>query len=210
MIEPVIGTIAIDAGHGGKDPGAISYIAGKNESSKIPYKWIFEGTKTDLCEADLNYVMAGKIAKNLVETHKIPVVVIRPTRSCFLTPYSRLSLFQNSCAKMLLSVHMNSYSGFATGFEVLVGKYSESKTFLLANKVASAIRKCLPNQFPFRGIKIRPDLTLLSTLNPSIIIEPGFLTDLDFVEWIIKEENQDELSLEIAGALADEFFNRPA
>lgn len=101
VIEPrkafTIRTIALDTGHGGKDPGAI----GRRRGTK---------------EKDVALILSKKI-KGLLENADIDVVMIRDNDTFVALP-KRSDMANDSAADIFVSIHMNaSRSKLMRGFE---------------------------------------------------------------------------------------------
>lgn len=157
--KPLTGEIiAIDAGHGGNDPGAVS-CSGLKESNL--------NRKLALHVCELLKGLGASIVLTYHEEEKTPLK-------------KRLEIATSEKANLLLSFHFNSASNpQASGCEVLYGgKTSEfqEKGKKLANLIAFEISSAL--NIKCRGTKKRNDLYLLKySPFPAVIIEPLFLSN---------------------------------
>ena len=142
--------VAIDPGHGGRDPGAVSQ--GRQE-------------KDDVLRLALT---VGAI----LEQNGIDVIYTRTT-DVYNTPFEKATKANNAGADLFVSFHRNATpSGEATGAEVLV--YEDTG---LPAKLARAILDELEDiGFDDRGVIERKNLVVLRrTQMPAVLVEVGFL-----------------------------------
>ncbi|MCC7430399.1 N-acetylmuramoyl-L-alanine amidase [bacterium] len=195
-----IDTIVLDAGHGGKDPGAI----GKNKTQ----------------EKDVCLAVVLKLGKLIEESLGIKVVYTRKT-DIFIPLHERGKIANVANGKLFISIHANSSknsesSGLETYF--LSSSKSEAATkiaerenevinleddqseyqdfdnanFIVASmmqsefakeseKIAGKIQEALEKKFKIktRGVKQAGFLVLWRTSMPSILVETGFVTNAE-------------------------------
>lgn len=149
--------ICIDAGHGGKDPGAVS---GKRRE------------KDD----------ALKIAKRLrkvLEVNGLDVVMTRTTDR-YDSPSQKAAIGNQSGADYFVSIHRNSSDNkSAKGIEILVYN-TAGKKYEMALDICRRFksRGFKSRGFKDRGITIRTDLAVLRrTKMPAMLIELGFISN---------------------------------
>lgn len=165
--------VALDAGHGGANPGA---VYGERKES----------------EDALNLVLAiGPI----LEAHGIHVFYTR-TDDVFETPYQKAQEANAAGADYFVSIHRNSspYPNQYSGIESLVyNRYSQAG--VLAFNINSQLEQV---GFINHGVNERPNLIVLnSTEMPAVLVEVGFInTDAD--NYLFDTKFQ-----EIAQAIAD-------
>ena len=181
--------IIIDAGHGGEDPGAIG-INGKYEK-------------------DLNLQIALVIGEEL-KSRGYTVVYTRTQDKMLYLPEEnikgmrKISDLKNRCKLteeyengILVSIHMNSYGASKySGLQVYYMDGNEESA-LLATKIQQSVKNSLqPNNK--RQIKSGKDMYILehSNLN-AVLIECGFLTNVEECEKLSQKEYQKELSFAI-------------
>lgn len=153
--------VFLDAGHGGRDPGAVA--GGVQE-------------KTFTLDID------SRIAK-LLKEHNITVERTRTT-DVFVDSTPRATKVKNSKAKYCISSHIN--AGKGTGAEVLISKYNDGK---LANEILKELTKLgLRNRgVKKRTLKNGQDYYYIHRLTGSVttlIVEYGFIdtkADRDFI-----------------------------
>lgn len=145
--------IFIDAGHGGKDPGAVN---------------------GDIYEKDIALQIALKL-NTALKNNGFETAMSRAT-DVFIPLSERAKKANNFNADIFISLHLNSSTNSnAEGIEFLV---YENKG--VNNKLASNIQNELIKikGIVNRGIKERKDLAVLnSTRMPAILIEVGFISN---------------------------------
>ncbi len=144
-------TIAIDAGHGGRDPGAV--FQGRQEKDDV--------LKLALAVGDL------------LEQKGIDVVYTR-TEDVYDTPYQKAVIANENDADFLVSIHRNAVpiAGSASGVESLV--YADRG---IPAQMARAINNELQSLgFNNRGVIERPNLAILRRSQmPAVLVEAGFI-----------------------------------
>ncbi|AZO95291.1 N-acetylmuramoyl-L-alanine amidase [Halocella sp. SP3-1] len=145
--------ICIDAGHGGKDPGAVS-----------------DGVQ----EKNINLKIALKLSTKLIGAgYKI---IMTRDDDVFVPLYERARLANKKNADVFVSIHNNAAgNSAAAGTETLYypGSVQGEKLAGLVQK--ELIRKL---QRADRGIKERKELVVLSsTAMPAVLVECSFLTN---------------------------------
>jgi N-acetylmuramoyl-L-alanine amidase len=154
--------IAIDAGHGGHDTGAVG-PTGLKESH----------TNLDIA-LQLGYLLDG-LNWEVLQTR---------TSDYFVSLSARCELANHFKADYFISIHCNSDGQNAKGIETLV--YSQNS---LVSKLAEAVQAELLKAIgdTDRGIKTRPDLAVLKgTQMPAILCEVGFISNPTY-EKLFKE-----------------------
>jgi N-acetylmuramoyl-L-alanine amidase len=157
--------VVVDAGHGGKDPGAPS-ISKKTEK-------------------DLNLIIAKKIAAKL---GMIPNVTVLMTRNedVYLTLEERAAFANNNNANLFISVHANtneraSINGVETYYmNDMTVTNKQSERSLKSAKFAALIHKetLLATGFLDRKIKSADYRVLVKTRMPAILMETGYLSNV--------------------------------
>lgn len=220
--------IVLDAGHGGKDPGAVN---GKNQEKTI----------------NLNVTL--KVGK-LIEQNcsNVKVIYTRKT-DVFVELYKRADIANKAGADMFVSVHTNAAtSKSAKGAETYLLGVEENRTSANFN-VAAAENKAIllesdyeahyegydpnvaesqiifefmQNEYQKESLKMasmvqdgmikgakRPDrgvhqagyLVLWKSAMPSILIELGFISNAEECKYLVSTAGQDELSKHIAKSI---------
>ena len=179
IVKPVVLTniVVIDAGHGGKDVGAVA----KDEEGNMI---IDEEGNPVLTEKDLNLYISRKI-RDYLTADGVKVVMTRDDDSYSGTELenllARANLANNVDASLFVSIHNNSaISPKANGTEVCYtptssGAYGTTSMDFAQNILGPLVEASgLTN----RGLSSRPNLAVLKyTKMPAVLIECGFLTN---------------------------------
>lgn len=170
-------SIMIDAGHGGRDPGAV--YNGRQE-------------KDDALRLAL---AVGEILQN----RGLDVEYTRTT-DVYETPFEKAMEANQSGADLFISFHRNSFprDNEVSGVETLVYDLSGLKY-----EIAEAISEGLATVgFVDLGVKARPNLVVLRRTDmPAVLVEAGFLnSDTDNQ---LFDQNFDDIALVIAEAILD-------
>lgn len=165
--------IALDAGHGGWNPGAV--YEGRQEKDDV-----------------LNLTMA---VGNILEQNGVRVVYTR-TDDIYESPYQKAQEGNMSGADYFVSIHRNSspYPNQYSGVETLV--YSQyGQAAVMAENINSELEKV---GFVNQGVNERTNLVVLrDTDMPAVLVEVGFInSDVD-------NEMFDTRFNDIAQAIAD-------
>lgn len=143
--------IVIDAGHGGRDPGAV--FEGRQEKDDTLRLALAVGT------------LLRRAGMNVIYTR---------TEDVYDTPYQKAVIANNNNADYLVSIHRNAMPipGSASGIEALV--YADRG---VPAAMARAINKNLEAVgFRNRGVIERPNLAILRrSAMPAVLVETGFI-----------------------------------
>ncbi len=144
-------SIMLDAGHGGRDPGAV-----------------YEGRQEK--DDNLNLVLAiGEILQN----NGVDVEYTRTT-DVYETPYEKAMEANNAGVDLFVSIHRNSFptDNTVSGVESLVYDLSGLK-YEMAQNINEQLETV---GFVNLGVKARPNLVVLRrTRMPAILVEVGFI-----------------------------------
>lgn len=170
-------SIMLDAGHGGRDPGAV--FNGRQEKDDT-----------------LRLVLAiGEILAN----NGIDVQYTRTT-DVYESPYQKAMKANNAGVDFFISIHRNSFptDNVVSGVESLVYNLSGIKL-----QMAENINEQLEAVgFVNLGVKARPNLVVLRrTRMPAVLVEVGFInSDIDNM---LFDNNFDDIALAIASGILD-------
>lgn len=216
-----VGTVIIDAGHGGHDPGA-------------SYSWPFAGGMVH--ERDLNLDLAKRLSALLTLAHPTLDVIMTRTDDRFLSLAERSAIAANrplgSRGALFVSIHINSaQTPSAQGFEVLIKRQEKQVALLdeltpLANiplfashsqaqlnrllnnrnlVVASIFEETMSSQLVTarsRGIK-EQDLWVLNQCRmPAVLVEVGFLSNEQDARRLVDGTYRQHLAQVLANAVA--------
>ena len=141
--------VCLDAGHGGKDSGAVGY--GRKEKDDV-----------------LRMVLR---VSDILKAAGVKVYLTR-NNDIFESVYQKATEANIMGVNFFASFHRNAASGKAAGFETLV--YSNSGAAKVCADAANAAMAKLG--FKNRGTKVRTDLVVLnSTKMPAVLFEMGFI-----------------------------------
>ena len=147
--------IAIDPGHGGRDPGAV-----------------YEGRQEKDDALDLALAVG-----QILEDSGIDVVYTR-VEDVYNTPFEKATMANNSGADLFVSFHRNAMPtpGSASGAEVLV--YEDEG--LPAEVARSVLAELAEVGFTDRGVIERKNLVVLRrTQMPAVLLEVGFIDNTE-------------------------------
>ena len=164
--------IAVFAGHGGSDPGAVDPIE-LEENDGIYQDEIYSE------ESDIN-LEAALILQSMLEKKGHKVIMAR-TEDIYVNLYERVEMANKNNADIVISLHANAASTpSASGIETF---YYSSPTY--TSKKGKQLARLIQRELidvtdtPDRGIKGRDNLFVLRETNmPAILLEMGFITNL--------------------------------
>lgn len=144
--------IVVDAGHGGKDPGALG-VTGNHEK-------------------DYTLAVANKTVELLKQYPEFQVVSTRST-DVFLELSERVAIANDWDADLFLSIHANSFSNPKSGGTESFYYNANSKEF------AQLVHKHLQGATGFqdRGVKSSGFYVIKHTKMPAVLTETGFLSN---------------------------------
>ena len=164
--------IAVFAGHGGSDPGAVDSIE-LEENDGIYQDEIYSE------ESDIN-LEAALILQSMLEEKGHKVIMAR-TEDIYVNLYERVEMANKNNADIVISLHANAASTpSASGIETF---YYSSPTYTSkkGKQLARLIQRELIDVTDTldRSIKGRENLWVLrKTDMPAVLIEMGFITNL--------------------------------
>jgi len=173
--------IAIDAGHGGKDPGAV--YKDKNGVVKVE-------------EADWNLDIACRLNKILTDLG-IPTVMTR-SKDEYVELHQRPNLANSMKADLFVSIHNNWIDNpSVAGTMTLYFPYDNSDRGLTSKRFAEIVQEEMLRTIDTADRKIvaRPNLVVLnSTEMPAILVECGFLSNDSDRNKLAAEEYRDKIA----------------
>lgn len=224
-------TIAVDAGHGGRDPGNLGVVV--------------DGRR--LNESRLTLPMAVKLEAEL-RKRGLDVVMTR-ARDTLIALYDRGPIANRQQAKLLISLHTNaanpdwkngsSVRGVETYFLATARTQDERRVAAMENDVlqyesAEGVEKGDPLSFmlsdlaqnehlresfdlasvvqarlaarhpgPNRGVKQGPFAVLATAFMPAILVEVGFGTNVNDARWMASPEGQRDIAVAIADGVIE-------
>ena len=143
--------VALDAGHGGKDPGAVGH---------------------GLNEKDVTLSVARKV-KSLLEARGIGVVMTRDS-DIFVDLGDRCRIANNANADIFVSIHCNAANSNAKGIETFSFRGSSSG-LKLATDVQNQLLKDKTLYHANRGVKQAGFYVIKNTKMPACLVEMAFI-----------------------------------
>ncbi|MSU00268.1 N-acetylmuramoyl-L-alanine amidase family protein [Tissierella pigra] len=171
--NPLGNLIVIDAGHGGKDPGALS-VASRREK-------------------DLNLSVSLKLNEKLQELG-YNTVMTRDTDE-FIDLYERARIANDNNADLFVSIHGNAHDNRSiAGVQILYCPATKSSIKEVdQHPFAKAIMEEILKETGAvdKGIIQRPNLVVLrETKMPAVLVETGFLSNAQEEQLLFNEEYQ--------------------
>lgn len=158
-------TIAVDAGHGGKDPGAIGPSGAPEKNNTLPVA---------LKLADL----LRSAGVNVVLTRSTDVSPAGSNYTQTLDLQARVKIANNAKADLFVSIHNDAFTNSAVGGTSTFyssGNPQSSKSQALAAMVQSELVKQLG--LSNRGVKNAQFYVIKNTNMPAILVELGFISN---------------------------------
>lgn len=193
-------TIVIDAGHGDPDGGAVSVNGVRESDLNLQVAKLLE---EELVGLGYEVVMTRKDENNIADSN-LQSTSIRKIKVSDIN--NRIQITNNSNADMLISIHMNKFSSEKYyGWQTFYKKDSEYSKILAEN-----IQKGLNNnierenrrtELPIEKIKLIDNSKM-----PAVIVECGFLSNLEDVRLLQTKEYQKQLVYGIIEGV-EEFYN---
>ncbi len=175
VVLPQNTTIVVDAGHGGKDPGAV---------------------KGGINERDINLQTSLKLRDALL-ARGYNVIMTRDT-DVFIDLYSRPRIANENNADLFISLHANAtMSSSINGLEILYcPAYGSDKKMYEQFPFAEFIYNGILNQTgrTGRGIIKRPELVVLrETEMPAVLVETGYMTNPEELSLVLSDYYQNQV-----------------
>lgn len=191
VADKFIGTVTLDAGHGGYDDGSI-------------------GQNNEL-EKEITLSITKKVQAILEKQH-VQVIMTRTSDEVSWPSDNvkdldaRLKIAQDSHSKFIVSIHCNSSDeepDYTTGSEVYANA-AQSDSMDLAQTINAQLQT-LSKQMPSRGVKSDLDLHMLMFNKiPSVIVETGFISHEGDLKYLKNETGQQQLAQAIANGILEE------
>ncbi|MEM9235630.1 MAG: N-acetylmuramoyl-L-alanine amidase [Verrucomicrobiota bacterium] len=172
-------TVILDAGHGGKDPGAVSRTTGAKEKDLA----------LDTCER-IKRKLGGRVK-----------VVMMRSDDHFIDLDDRVARASRKDGAILISVHYNAGPSHLRGPETYWWRVD---SWGLATRLQRSLEKAVPRPHDNRG-QVRRRLRLTRNPNiPSVLLECGYLSNPSEARLCNDPGYRDKL----AGAIADAILNQ--
>jgi N-acetylmuramoyl-L-alanine amidase len=173
------GVVVIDAGHGGKDPGAISYLGHH--------------------EKEVNLGIARRLAA-ILQRRGIQVIMTRQGDT-FIEKEERAAIANRAGANLFVSIHADSNGDrMHQGFTVYIARSASDASRRLGRSIESALSR---TGIPSKGLRSADYVVLVKTSCPAVLVETGFLSNPSEAAMLLDANHQDR----IAAAIADGIMN---
>ena len=194
-----VGAILIDAGHGGKDPGALK-----------TYK--IDGKNVTIQEKDINLKVAKLLGERLRTAYPDKQIILTRDKDVFLTLQERTEIANNVKVKedeavLFISVHVNSsLNKTSSGYEVwylspgyrrtvldksaagddsslfpilnsMLEEEYTTESIMIAKFIMDGLESQIGNDSKARGIKAEEWFVVKNSNMPSVLIELGFVSN---------------------------------
>ncbi len=175
------GTVVIDAGHGGKDPGATSVLG--------------------FYEKGINLSVARKVAR-LLEQRGLRVKMTRSNDS-FLELQERAAIANRLRADLFVSIHSDSFpKSTRRGFTVYIACSASSFSRRAASAIARSMSGTGLNSF---GVQTAGYHVLTGTRGPAVLVELGYLSNPREAALLRNPSFQNRLAQAVAAGISNYF-----
>ena len=184
-------TIVIDAGHGGRDGGAVG--------------------STGVTESELNLEFSLKL-KELCEEYGFKVVLTRKDMNGLYSLFAtnkkksemkkRQEIIEKAKPDVVVSIHMNSFSSSSSGAQCFYASGNESGQVL-----ATRVQQALSTEIEHTGVtaKVGDFYVLNCTDYASVLVECGFLSNPEEEQKLCDEEYQTNFCRTLLYGILDYF-----
>jgi N-acetylmuramoyl-L-alanine amidase len=173
----VSGCVVVDAGHGGKDPGATSCL-GYHEKS-------------------VNLQVAHKVA-SLLKRRGVEVVMTR-TNDTFIELEERAAVANRRNADLFVSIHADSTANKSVrGFTIYVARSASWSSQKAASAISRSMSEVAANG---RGIQRADYRVLVNTRGPAVLVELGYLSNGQEASLLRNSTHQNRLASAIAAGI---------
>lgn len=194
-----VGAIILDAGHGGKDPGALK-----------TYK--INGKDVTIKEKDINLKVAKMLYERLSKTYPDKKIILTRNSDVFLSLSERTDIANavkvgEQEAILFISIHVNSsMNKSSSGYEVwylspgyrrnvldksvveedkslypilntILEEEYTTESIMIAKFIMDGLQTQIGKESPSRGIKAEEWFVVKNALMPSVLIELGFVSN---------------------------------
>jgi len=169
---PPLYTIAIDAGHGGRDPGAVG---------------------GDVLEKDINLEVAKLLSELAAAEEDLDPVLIR-SLDIFIALEDRIAQAEEAGAVLYVTVHVNSYTNEdPEGIETIVDNTREmdDDSWVLAELIQNGVVEATGARD--RGTRTQESYLQRTTM-PAVSVEIGYITNPAEREKLVTPEYQQQVA----------------
>lgn len=173
------GLIVIDAGHGGKDPGAISYLG--------------------YYEKGVTLRIANKLAA-ILKARGYQVRTLRDSDT-YIDKYDRADIANRINPDLFVSIHCDANEKLSThGYSVWVSRSASQASRRTAGLVETAMTK---TGISSRGVREADYIVLTNTKCPAILVECGHISNPKEAAQLYDGKYQDRIAAAIADGIVE-------
>ncbi len=169
--------VAIDAGHGAHDPGAIS-ITGKHEK-------------------DFTLAMAKKVYALLSKDSRIEILMTR-SDDTFVELNDRVAFANDNRVDLFLSIHGNNFKPAINGVETYYNREDSLDFAKLIHK-----HTLEASGFADRGVRKADYRVITYTTMPAVLLEVGYLSNKENEAVMYQEAFQNQVAASLASAIKE-------
>lgn len=172
--------VVIDAGHGGKDPGA---------------------TGLGLKEKDVNLDIAKRVIKYLNKNY-VGTFMLTRDKDMYLSLNDRSKMANNIDADFFLSIHSNGFNGRAKGYETYSYDHGSDMSHKMSKLIHNEVMKVLkPLGVVDRGTKKANFHVIRETYMPAVLVENLFIDNVDDNKMLRESHIKDAIAVAISKAI---------
>ncbi|MCD1260296.1 N-acetylmuramoyl-L-alanine amidase [Paenibacillus athensensis] len=169
--------VVIDAGHGAKDPGALS-VTGKHEK-------------------EFTLAMAKKVSALLAQDPRVEVLMTR-SDDTFIELDDRVAFANENQADLFLSIHGNKYKPETAGVETY---YDRPESLDFANLIHRNTVQA--TGFPDRKVRTADYRVIKYTTMPAVLVEVGYLSNVEEEKLMYTESFQNQVAASLVSAIKE-------
>lgn len=171
------GAVVIDPGHGGKDPGCISYFGDH--------------------EKGINLSIARKVVSRL-KARGITVVMTRDS-DVFVELDKRVNIANRVRPNLFVSIHCDSHGDrMHQGFTIYIAPTASDASRRAGRLLESALSR---SGISSKGVRTNDFRVLVNTTCPAVLVECGFLSNPSEAALLLDPNHQNRLADAIADAV---------
>lgn len=173
-------TVVVDAGHGGKDPGAQAH---------------------GLAEKEVNLSIAMRLAQ-ILRARGVTVATTRDS-DVFIPLNDRAAMADNVSADVLVSIHADAAERLeASGTTVFISRNATTESRAIAERINASF---VGSGIESRGVKTAGFRVLVAHSRPAVLVECGFLTNTYDASRLGRAEYRQRMAQLVADALTGHF-----
>jgi N-acetylmuramoyl-L-alanine amidase len=181
-VGPFRAKVVVDAGHGGKDPGAPGRIAGVNEKVIV-------------------LDVAKRLERTLIE--RGGAVTMTRTGDRFVELDDRAAIAERSHCDLFIAIHADSATRrAASGVTLYIARNASARSYEIARRVERALGRGGIN---CRGIRKAGYRVLVAHSRPALLVECGFLTNPTDARLLATARYRQKLADLLAAGIASAF-----